>query len=111
MAYHLKFTDEAADLLLSHARWYLETSHSLAAAVAWYDGFLDELEALEQNPWRGCVAAENDLFDFEMRELYYGSGKRLTHRAIYRIVGNVIEVLTIRHHAQRPLDPGDVSFH
>jgi hypothetical protein len=77
-------------------------------ATAWYDGFLDELETLEQNPRRGSIAAENELFDFELRELYYGSGKRLTHRALYRITGNVAEVLTIRHHAERPLGPDDL---
>jgi hypothetical protein len=68
MAYYLKFTDEAADLLLSHAKWYLETSQSPEVAIAWYDGFLDALESLEQNPWRGCLAAENELFmSFGMR--------------------------------------------
>jgi hypothetical protein len=108
MAYHLKFTDEAADLLLTHARWYLETSQSLDVAMAWYDGFLDEMETLENNPWRGCIAPENELFDFELRELHYGSGKRSTHRALYRVVENVVEVLTIRHHAQSQLGPDDL---
>jgi plasmid stabilization system protein ParE len=109
MAYHLKFTDEAADLLLANARWYLETSQSVDVAVAWYDGFLDELESLETNPWRGCIAPESGLFDFELRELHYGSGKRSTHRALYRVTKNAVEVLTIRHHAQRPLSADDFS--
>lgn len=56
-------------------------------ATAWYDGFLDALNALESNPFQGSIAAENDLFDFELREIHYGSGKRLTHRALYRVVG------------------------
>jgi plasmid stabilization system protein ParE len=109
MSYHLKLTNEAANRLFEIANWYLKTSQSTDLAMAWYDGFLDELELLEQNPWRGCIAAENDLFDFELRELHYGSGKRLTHRALYRVVGNVVEVLTIRHHAERPIGPGDIS--
>ena len=76
--------------------------------MAWYDGFLGELDRLEQNPWRGNTAVENDLFDFELRELYYGSGKRITHRALYRIVENTVEVLSIRHHAERALERGDL---
>lgn len=108
MSFRLKITDEAANLLLSIANRYAETSQSLEIAAAWYDGFIDELEILTQNPLRCAVAPENGLFDFELREMLYGSGKRLTHRAIYRIVENTIEVLTIRHHAQRPLQPGDL---
>ena len=108
MNYHLKIADEAADLLFSIARWYAESSQSLDVAVKWYDGFIDELETLEQDPRLGSPAPENDLFDFELRELHYGSGKRLTHRALYRIVGHTVEVLTIRHHAQQPLGPGDL---
>lgn len=108
MKYRLKITDEAADRLFATAKWYAESSQSLEVAAGWYDGFLDELDSLEQNPWRGSIAPENDLFDFELREVYYGSGKRITHRALYRIVENRVEVLSIRHHAERPLGPGDL---
>jgi plasmid stabilization system protein ParE len=108
MNYRLQVTDEASDLLLAAAKWYAETSQSLDIATAWYDGFLEELETLEKNPLCGGAAPENSLFDFELRELHYGSGKRPTHRALYRVVGNVVEVLSIRHHAQRPLVPGDL---
>jgi len=108
MRYHLKLTDEASDLLFSIANWYAEKSQSLEVATAWYDGFVEELETLEQDPVRGGLAPENPLFDFELRELHYGSGKRVTHRSLYRIVGDAVEVLSIRHHAQRPLEPGDL---
>jgi plasmid stabilization system protein ParE len=107
MTYHLIITDEAAELLLSEAKWYAQRSQSLDLAMAWYDGFLDRLEILEQNPQFGGLAPENDKFDFELRQLCYGSGRRLTHRALYRIVGNTVEVLSIRHHAQQPVRPGD----
>jgi plasmid stabilization system protein ParE len=109
MKYRLRLTDEAADRLLSIAKWYAETSQSLSIAVVWYDGFLDTLENLTDDPRRGAVAAENNLFEFELREIYYGSGKRITHRALYRIVNDTVEVLTIRHHAERPLERGDLS--
>jgi plasmid stabilization system protein ParE len=108
MNYRLKLTNEAADRLFETARWYAETSQSLEVATAWYDGLLDQLETLTRNPFGGSLAAENELFDFELRELLYGSGKRITHRALYRIVGNTVEVLTIRHHAERPLRADDL---
>jgi hypothetical protein len=108
MTYHLAVTDEAAQLLLAAAQWYADASQSLDIATTWYDGFIDALEKLEENPLREPLAAENDQFPFELRELHYGSGRRLTHRAVYRIVGNRVEVLSIRHLAQRPLGPGDM---
>jgi plasmid stabilization system protein ParE len=109
MKYRLRITDEAADRLLSIGKWYAETSQSLSLAVVWYDGFLDTLENLADDPLSGTVAAENKLFEFELREIYYGSGKRITHRALYRVVNDTVEVLTIRHHAERPLERGDLS--
>ena len=108
MSHYLKFTDEAAEQLFSIAQWYADTSQSLEIAAKWYDGFVDKLETLEENPHRGGLARENDKFDFELRELHYGSGKKSTHRALYRVVGNRIEILSIRHHAQR--DVGPASF-
>ena len=108
MTHHLKITDEAANLLFSIARRYAEESQSIEIAGRWYDGFIDTLQSLEQNPRLGSVAPENGLFEFELRELLYGSGHRLTHRALYRIVGDTVEVLTIRHHAQRPLERRDL---
>jgi hypothetical protein len=86
MKFHLDITDEAADLLLSTAKWYAETSQSFDVATEWYDGFVAILAGLEQNPFLGGLAPENDTFNFELRELCYGSGKRITHRALYRIV-------------------------
>jgi plasmid stabilization system protein ParE len=108
MTYRLRVTDEAADRLLAIARWYAETSQSLEIASAWYDGFIDELETLEKNPFRGSFSAENEMFDFELREIYYGSGKRITHRALYRVFENTVEVLSIRHHAERALRRDDL---
>ncbi len=55
MSHYLKVTDEAAEQLFSIARWYAETSQPLEIAAGWYDGFLDKLECLEQNPHQGLL--------------------------------------------------------
>jgi plasmid stabilization system protein ParE len=108
MNYRLEITDRAAAQLLSQAEWYAEASHSPEIATAWYDGFLAEIAGLEQNPWRGPLAPEANAFAFELREIHYGSGKRLTHRALYRVVGNTVQVLSVRHYAQQPVNPGEL---
>jgi plasmid stabilization system protein ParE len=108
MIYRLRITDEASGNLRYYATWYAQTSQSLEIAAAWYDGFLATLDLLCSNPSRGALAPESEAFDFELREVHYGGGKRLSHRALYRIVGDTIEVLSIRHHAQRALAPGEI---
>jgi plasmid stabilization system protein ParE len=108
MSYYLKITDEAAEMLLANARWYAERAQSIEIATAWYDGFLAKIESLEENPFIGPLAPESEHVDFELREIYYGSGKQLSHRALYRVRGNLIEVLSIRHLSQGPLKPGDL---
>jgi len=108
MTYHLKMTMKALDLLSANAQWYAEQSQSRELAIAWYDGFVKRIESLEKDPFAGRLASESSDFDFELRQINYGSGKRPTHRALYRIVGNTVEVLLIRHLAQQPLRPGDI---
>jgi Txe/YoeB family toxin of Txe-Axe toxin-antitoxin module len=95
--------------LFSIARWYAETFQSLDVAATWYDGFLDLLDGLEADPLQGILAPENHLFDFELREVHYGSGRRFTHRALYRIVGQRIEILSVRHLSQQPLGPSELQ--
>jgi len=110
MKYHLKITAEASDLLSAAAKWYAETSRSLDIAAAWYDGFIERIDSLEQNPFAGALSPESKDLAIEIREIHYGSGRRPTHRAIYRIKGNVVEVLTIRHLAQQPLTLSDLPL-
>ena len=108
MNYGLEITDEAAANLLAISRWYVERSQSLEVAAAWHDGFLEAIDELKSNPWRGSVAPEASAVGFELREIHYESGKRLTHRALYRIAGNTVQVLSIRHFSQQPIKPGDL---
>lgn len=109
MSYRLRISNEAEVQLRTIARWYENTSQSVEVAANWYDGFLDALDVLKEQPWRGAVSPENAQFDFDLRELHYGSGKRLTHRAMYRVTGDVVEILSVRHLMQKPLGPSDLQ--
>jgi hypothetical protein len=71
-------------------------------------GFEDAIASLERSPDRCPIARENERFPYELRELLYGSGRRKTHRALIRIVGNRVEVMAIRHLAQREFRPDDL---
>jgi len=107
MSHVVIITDPARDQLLKNAVWW-SANRSGEQAVRWYDGFISFLETLSNAPDKHRLARENHLFEDELRECYYGLSRR-THRAVYRIDGNVVRVLAIRHLAQDDMGPEDIE--
>ncbi len=107
MTYALVIEQDAFAQLRRAARWYAERSQSQQVAERWYTGFLEALRALEEDPHRFALARESHRFPYELRELLYGSGRKKTHRALFRVRGNRVEVMAIRHAAQRDVRPED----
>jgi plasmid stabilization system protein ParE len=75
---------------------------SLGAAAQWYDGCLGALESLGPMPQRCRLAPEADTFQREIRQLVYHS-----HRILFEVVGDTVNVLHVRHAARLPLTPGE----
>lgn len=92
----------------SIAGWYAKKSGSIEVGLKWHDGVSTAIQSLKHNPERCGLAHESDAFPFDLRELLYGSGRRKTHRVLFRIVGNLVEVLVIRHHSQQDVTPDDI---
>ena len=107
MKYNVKMAEEAKRQLDEAMAWYAD--RELDVAVEWYLGFAEAIRSLAENPERHGYARENEDFPYELYSMLYESGRRKTHRAVYRIVGRDVEVLTIRHHAQRDLTPEDLE--
>ena len=107
MKYTVIITDPARDQLLANARWWAE-NRSVEQAIRWYDGFCESLQSLASSPEKHRRAQEDDPFQDDLREFYYGISRR-THRAIFRIDGEVVRVLSVRHLAQDDLRPGDLD--
>ncbi len=99
---------EVEEQLVEIASWYQRQSGSEEVAQRWYDGFVEAIQALEVEAERHLLATESDDFPFELRALFYGSGRRKTHRALFRILDDVVEVLAVRHLAQQALRPDDL---
>lgn len=87
----------ARQQLEAAAEWYRERSGSTQVAENWHSGFVAAINSLGQNPLRCGIIAESRRFPFELRELLYGSGRRRTHRAVFRMIGDTVEVIAIRH--------------
>lgn len=106
MSHEVVLTEEAERGLEEVYQWYAR--QSTEAANKWYSGILQTFVSLEQNPERCPLATDNDRFPVEIRQLNYGSGRRLTHRIVFTIRPGRVIIYAIRHLAQRDLRPEDV---
>lgn len=68
------------------------------------------IHSLVDHPHRGSIARESAEFDETIYEVLYGSGRRKTHRVLFRVIEeeNLIEIIGVRHHSQRDLTPDDI---
>jgi plasmid stabilization system protein ParE len=107
MTYTVRLTPQAEADLDRALDWYFQKDP--AVAVEWYRGFQQAIMNLSANPHQHGLSRENDLFADELRDLLYGSGRKKTHRAVFRIVEDCVEVVAVRHHAQRDITPDDIE--
>lgn len=77
--------------------------------VFWYDGTTETLSALRDMPERHPLARENHRFDFELREVHFDLGSGSTHRALFRVLPDTIEVLAVYHIAQDEIRPDQLT--
>lgn len=86
--------------------WYAE-NYSVEFASRWYNGIMQAMYSLAEQPRRCAVAHENDRFSFELRELLYGP-RLHKHRLLFTIEGERVAILHIRHSSQRDLTADDL---
>ena len=105
MKYRVGVTDPAERDIDRASDWY-------AAQVAdigqrWASGVSCAITSLSENPERCGLAHESDDLDFDLHdhELLYGVGRKKTHRILFRILNDTVEVLAVRHAAQ-----GDIAL-
>lgn len=104
MKYEVLLTGEADQDLRIAYEWYLARSPD--AAQRWYDGIMRAVASLERDPQRCALANENERTPVELRQLNYGSGRKITHRVIFAVRPKHVVVYAIRHTSQRDWEPG-----
>jgi plasmid stabilization system protein ParE len=92
------------ETLIRPYQWYAEQAPE--TAVAWYNGFLDALNSLADNPKRCSLAAEARKLSLEIRQLLYG--RRRSYRALFLVREQSVVVLHIRHTARREASREDL---
>jgi plasmid stabilization system protein ParE len=68
-------------------------------ATEWWNGLIDAFLSPQTMPRRFPIIPERESFEEEMRHLIYQS-----HRIIFRLCGNKVEVLRIYHASRRPIE-------
>ena len=106
MIYRIVIEPTAEREIRSAVRWKTENA-SPTVAARWYNGLIQKIETLRHHPTRCPLAAEDDKFDEEIRELLYGrGGKRVhRHRIIFTIREDAVHILYVRHTARDELEP------
>lgn len=87
--------------------WWAE-HRSRDQAARWFNGFIEALQSLGDNPLRHALAPESHLFPHEVRQLNYGLGAAPTHRALFTIRPDKIYVFLIRHLSRDSVTPDDL---
>jgi len=108
MSHTVVVTERAAREIEDAAAWW-SRERSTEQALRWYHGIREAIAGLTTSPERFPLAPESADFPYEIRELHYGLGHRRTHRAVFRMKGELLEVLTVRHAARGPLQPQDFA--
>ncbi len=104
MKYRVELAATAKADIREKTQW-LRDQVSAAMADQWLEGLRKAIQTLEKQPLRCPLAAENDKFPQEIRELLYGRRKRNKHRIIFEIIDDTVYVLYVRHSAQNELEP------
>src|ERR1700689_1830597 len=81
---------------------WLLSQHAGQTGIRWFLALEDAIASLSAFPERCPLAPENSNFPFEVRQLLYGR-KPHVYRILFRIEGETIYILHIRHGRRRPL--------
>lgn len=104
MTYRVIIEPTAERGIRESVQW-ITAQASPAVAAAWFNGLIRKVDTLRSHPGRCPLAAENDKFQDEIRELLYGRQRRRKHRILFTVAGDTVHVLFIRHSAQDELEP------
>ena len=102
MTYRIVVEPTAEREIRSAVRWKTENA-SPAVAARWYNGLVKKIDTLRRHPTRCPLAAENDKFPEEIRELLYGrSGKRIhKHRILFTVREDTVHIPLCPSHRPR----------
>ena len=96
MAFTVRITTRAFNDIRQNIEWWSE-HRSAEQAGEWCDLIFRQIDGLSVMPESFPFAAENHKTQYELREMHVGLSGKTTHRVLFRIQFETIEVLAVRH--------------
>ena len=109
MIYRVVVTPPAELDLRRNADWWAR-HHSTEQAARWFEAAYKDIGSLKQLPERCPLSAENDDFDYEIRDLLFGLGPRPSYRAVFTIVDELVYVIAVHRGMQDTISPDQIDF-
>ncbi len=103
MTYRVIIEPTAERSIREAVRWISRRKSPLAAAK-WFNALEKKIRTLRTLPGRCPLAAEDDKFPEEIRELLHGR-QRQKYRVLFTIRQDEVHVLFVRHGAQDEIGP------
>jgi plasmid stabilization system protein ParE len=105
MTLRIQFTRKAAIDIAQNYAWTADQV-SETAARRWRDGLESAIRKLTTSAWRCPEAPEAEWLGSDIRQLLHGRRKSV-FRILFRIHGDTVEILRVRHARQDLLGPDD----
>ena len=103
--FEIVLTDVAKADLRRNVDWWSE-NRSPTEAERWYASILESIYSLEEMPTRCLMAREAETLGIELHNLWFGLGKKQTHRVLFTVEGNTVNVFRVLSTRQ---DANDLS--
>jgi len=102
--YQIIIQPEAEKAIEEAYLWF--SNYSPRQARTWIEGLYKAIMSLQEKPFRCSLAFENNFFEAEIRQLIYGKGRNI-YRVLFTVTDDTVQVLFVRHAAQKPLSSQD----
>jgi len=86
--------DKAKNDIRTNAEWWKE-HRSAEQADQWLTGVASAIESLKHMPRRCGLAAEATVLEIPIHNLYFGLSSPPTHRVLFTVDENVVNVLRV----------------
>ena len=106
MRFQVEITPIAETQIEQAYCWYREQNPKYADR--WFRGLMNAIATLQDKPRRCTLAAEDEIFSEEVRQLLYGKSKNI-YRILFTIRETTVYILYVRHSAQTLLTIDDLQ--
>ena len=106
MTFQVELTPIAEAQIENAYCWYRERNPEFADR--WFRGLMNLIATLQEKPRRCGLAIEYEIFQEEVRQLFYGKSQNV-YRVLFSIRDSTVFVLYVRHSAQAPLTLEDLE--